>query len=288
VTVFASVSIIFIVFTSYFYFTIILANRKAIVYNIVVYCGTISLWKVINLIKNIFFDLDGTMLPMDQEKFVKVYFNEICKRFCTELKLDSESLIKGIWKGTAAMVKNDRSAQNVEVFWNVFAKTCGRHVLNYIKDFDDFYNNEFYETKSVCKFNPVVPETINVLKKKGYKLVAATNPIFPSVATHTRLKWAGLNPSDFALVTTYDNSSSCKPNPLYYVEIMEKLNLQPEECMMVGNDVGEDMIPTQGLGMDNYLVTDCLINRDEADYSSFKQGSFKDFLTYARMMPDVK
>lgn len=240
------------------------------------------------MIRNIFFDLDGTMLPMDQDSFVKVYFGEICKRFCPVLKIESEALIKGIWKGTSAMVKNDRSVPNIEVFWKTFAKCCGKEVLNYVKEFDDFYTKEFLETKSVCKYNPAVPEAIKTLKSKGYRLVAATNPIFPTIATQNRITWAGINPSDFSLVTTYENSGSCKPNPLYYIEIMEKLGVEPEECMMVGNDINEDILPAKGLNMDTYIVTDCLINRDSIDFSEFKQGSFKDFLSYARMMPDVK
>lgn len=240
------------------------------------------------MIKSILFDLDGTMLPMDQDKFVKIYFTELCKRFCPVLKIDSDSLIKGVWKGTGAMVKNDRTMDNLEVFWRTFAKFCGKEVLQHIKSFDDFYANEFIASKAACSYNPVVPETIKVLKSKGYRLVAATNPIFPAVATNNRLSWAGLKPSDFDLVTTYDNSGSCKPNPLYYIEIMEKLDLEPEQCMMVGNDVGEDMIPATNLHMDTYLVTDCLINREDKDISSYKHGSFRDFLTYARMLPDVR
>lgn len=240
------------------------------------------------MIKNIFFDLDGTMLPMDQDEFIKVYFGQLCKRFCPVLKLTGEELIKGVWRGTGAMVKNDGSEPNLNAFWKTFAKVCGRDVLEYVKDFDDFYVNEFNETKNVCKYNPSVPETVKVLKSKGYRLVAATNPIFPSVATHNRLGWAGVTPGDFALVTTYENSGYCKPNPKYYMEILQKLNLAPEECMMVGNDVEEDVIPCQQLSITPYLVTDCLINKEDRDCSNIQQGSFRDFLTYARMMPDVK
>lgn len=224
---------------------------------------------------------------MDQDSFVKVYFGEICKRFCPVLKIDGEALIKGIWKGTSAMVKNDGTASNMEVFWRTFAKCCGKEVLGYVEDFNDFYAREFLETKKICGYNPAVCETVKVLKSKGYRLVAATNPIFPPVATYNRVKWAGVDPSDFALVTTYDNSGSCKPNPLYYTEITDKLKLRPEECMMVGNDVGEDMLPARSLNMDVYLITDCLINKDGVDCSEFKQGSFKDFLSYARTLPDV-
>lgn len=240
------------------------------------------------MIKTVLFDLDGTMLPMDQDEFVRIYFVELCKRFCPELGLDEKSFIKAMWKATGAMIRNDGSEPNVDAFWNTFSKLVGKNVLSKIKDFDNFYENEFIECKAATKYNPAVPEAIKVLRNKGYITVAATNPLFPPVATNRRLNWAGVDKRDFAFVTTYDNCSFCKPNPLYFREICEKLKLEPEECMMVGNDVDEDMISASSLGMDTFLVTDCLLNRSESDSSVFKQGSFKDFLNYSRMMPDVK
>ena len=240
------------------------------------------------MLKYILFDLDGTMLPMDQDKFVKFYFQELCKRFCEPLDMDDRTLVKSVWKATESMIKNDGSKPNIEAFWKTFAKLCGKEVLDHIKDFDDFYVNEFNNCKSVCKYNPNVPEAIKTLISKGYTLIAATNPLFPKQATYNRLGWAGVKPEDFVLVTTYENSSSCKPNTLYFEEILEKLGAQPSECMMVGNDVDEDMLSAGSLGMDTFLVTDCLINRSEKPIAGFRRGSFRDFLTCARVLPDVR
>lgn len=240
------------------------------------------------MIKAVLFDLDGTMLPMDQEEFVRVYFTELCKRFCPVLKIEDKALIKAVWKATGSMIKNNRTEPNINAFWKTFAKILGKDVLKYKEDFDDFYVNEFNVCKKICGYNPAVSETIKVLKSKGYTVIAATNPIFPAIATNNRIGWTGANTNDFALVTTYENSSSCKPNPEYFREIAEKLNLKPEQCLMVGNDVDEDMISASSVGMDVFLVTDCLINREDKDYSQYKQGSFKEFLNYSRIMPDVK
>lgn len=240
------------------------------------------------MIKAVLFDLDGTMLPMNQDEFVKVYFTELCKRFCPELQMDNQTLIKAVWKATGAMVKNDRVEPNENVFWKTFAHICGDKVLDYREKFDDFYVNEFNTCKKVCGYNPAVSETIKVLKSKGYTLAAATNPIFPAVATHNRISWTGADKNDFVLVTTYENSCSCKPNPEYFTEVSEKLDIKPEHCLMVGNDVDEDMIAASSVGMDVFLVTDCIINRSDKDCSLYKQGSFKDLLNYARIMPDVK
>lgn len=240
------------------------------------------------MLRNIFFDLDGTMLPMDQDYFIKIYFTELSKRFCPVLGLESEQLIKAVWKSTNSMIKNDGSRTNREAFWATFSRIYGKDILKYVKDFDDFYDNEFSECKIATKYNPVMPEIIKTLKNKGYTLVAATNPLFPEVAITNRISWAGINPSDFKIITTYENSSTCKPNPDYFSEITEKLSAQPEECLMVGNDVDEDILSSEKIGMDNFLLTDCIINRSESDFSDYKHGDMRELLTFARTLPDVK
>ena len=101
----------------------------------------------------------------------------------------------------------------------------------------------------------------------------ATNPLFPAVATESRIRWAGLQKEDFELVTTYENSKHCKPNPDYYRDIIEEIGVRPEECLMVGNDVNEDMI-AESLGMKVFLLTDCLINKEEKDITVYPNGDF--------------
>ena len=101
----------------------------------------------------------------------------------------------------------------------------------------------------------------------------ATNPLFPRVSTESRVRWAGLDKEDFALITTFEDYSYCKPNLEYYKEILAKLDLNAEECVMVGNDVNEDMV-AEKLGMKVFLLTDCVINKDNKDISVYPNGGF--------------
>ena len=117
----------------------------------------------------------------------------------------------------------------------------------------------------------------------GYQVILATNPLFPAIATQSRIRWAGLEPEDFERITTYENARFCKPNPDYYREILGKLNLNPSDCLMVGNDVDEDMI-AETLGMKVFLLTDCLINRNQADISRYPSGGFPELLQYVRSL----
>jgi FMN phosphatase YigB (HAD superfamily) len=228
--------------------------------------------------KMILFDLDGTLLPMDQDVFVKTYFGAIAKKLAPH-GYEPQKLVQSIWVGTKAMIKNDGSKKNEQAFWDTFAGIYGEQVRDEIVYFDEFYEQNFDGVQVSCGFNAEAAKTVRQLKEAGYRLALATNPIFPSIATEKRMRWAGLDRSDFELYTTYENSRYCKPNLKYYEDILTALDVKAEECLMVGNDVGEDMI-AENLGMKVFLLTDCLINRENKDISVYPHGSFAELLAF--------
>lgn len=229
-------------------------------------------------IRTILFDLDGTLLPMDQDVFVEAYFKRLAMKLAPH-GYEPKKLISAIWQGTMAMIANDGRCTNEEAFWNHFAGIFGEDCRKDEPIFAEYYRNEFQQVADACGFNPEAAKTIAALKQQGYRLVLATNPIFPAIATESRMRWAGLNQDDFELYTTYENIGCCKPNLDYYREILRRIGCQPEECLMVGNDVGDDMCARE-LGMDVFLLTDCLINKENADISVYPNGSFKELLDY--------
>ena len=226
----------------------------------------------------ILFDLDGTLLPMDQEVFTKAYFQRLAAKLAPYGYVPAK-LIDGVWAGTAAMVKNDGGRTNEEAFWDRFAGLIGDRVLRDKPLFDEYYRREFQEVASVCGLNPKARETVDTLKGAGYRLALATNPLFPAVATESRIRWAGLEPGDFELYTTYENTGYCKPNPAYYRDLLERLDCDAEDCLMVGNDVEEDMVAGT-VGMKVFLLTDCIINKQGKDIASFPHGGFDELLQY--------
>lgn len=231
------------------------------------------------MFKNYLFDLDGTLLPMDIRKFTEFYLQALCRRFVPEIGIEAKTLVKAVWDGAGAMAKNDGTVLNSEVFWKTMNTVCDRDMRAYAEDFDDFYRNEFIEAKKATEFTPYAKKTIDFLKSRGVRLIIATNPIFPKAATYRRIEWAGLDPSDFEYVTVYDNCSSCKPNLNYYADICSFCKIKPEESLMTGNDVDEDMCASH-LGFNTYLITDCLINRKDKDISVYRNGSFEDYFEY--------
>lgn len=228
----------------------------------------------------VLFDLDGTLLPMDQDFFVKAYFGLLAKKLAP-FGYDPQQLVKAIWTGTAAMVKNDGSRTNEQVFWDCFAKLLGEEVRKDEPLFEEYYRIEFQQVQAACGFAPEARRVIDQVKAPGTRVILATNPIFPAIATRSRIRWAGLEPSDFEYITTYENACHCKPDPDYYRDILAKAGLSAGDCLMVGNDVAEDMVAGE-LGMDTFLLTDCLINKYDRDISAWNHGGFPELTEYLR------
>ncbi len=230
------------------------------------------------MITTVLFDLDGTLLPMDQAVFIRAYIGGMTAKLQPH-GYDPKRLTKSIWQGTGAMTLNDGSRSNEAVFWEAFSGAYGRDLRPEEHLFNDFYHKEFQEVRHVCGFAPEAAQVIRWLKDRGITVALATNPLFPAIATHSRVRWAGLEPGDFAHITTYENSSRCKPNPDYFQEVLDALGVSPEECLMVGNDAVEDTA-AQALGIPVFLLTPCLINNDNRDLSSYPQGGFPELMDY--------
>ena len=229
-------------------------------------------------LKTVLFDLDGTLLPMDQDGLVRKYLTLITARLAKS-GYDPRHLAGVIMHGTEKMVENDGRVSNEEVFWRTFESVYGEGTRSEEPKFNDFYVEEFDLLSDMCQPTPRANECVKKIKESGRSVVLATNPLFPRIATEKRMAWAGLDKNDFILCTTYENSSFCKPNVKYYEEILEKIGATAKECLMVGNDVEEDMI-AEKLGIRVFLLTDSVINRSGTDISKYPHGSFDELMEY--------
>lgn len=232
----------------------------------------------------ILFDLDGTLLPMDVEEFTHRYFGLILQTM-NEKGFDGKMILDAILSSTKAMILNDGKKTNEEVFWENFTSltNLSRDLME--PHFNDFYEHVFDQIDSHVQ-SENMKQAVNILKEKNYRLILSTNPLFPRIATLKRIQWAGLDPNDFDYITTYENSSACKPNLAYYEEIIDKLDLDIKECMMVGNDVQEDGI-LEKIGIPVYLVNDYLLNRNNQKITTFEMTDSDAFLKYVQNLPSL-
>lgn len=237
------------------------------------------------MLNTILMDLDGTLLPFEQDDFIKTYFGLLCKRLAP-MGYAPEAVVAAMWEGSKAMIRNDGTVLNHDRFWSVFAQLLGESIYEEEAHLDEFYLGDFDNVKTVLRGDTCAKALVELLKNKGYTVVLATNPLFPEQAQRTRMAWAGLTPADFAHVTHYGNSRFCKPNPRYYEEILQTIGKTPAECLMLGNSIPEDMI-AESLGMQVYFVNTHVENPNGDPTDRFMQGSLEEFMRYAERLPDV-
>ena len=234
--------------------------------------------------KAILFDLDGTLLPMDREEFVRAYLPGISMKAA---ELGNPKVIADcILKGSYAMVKYTGGELTLEqVFWRAFEQLSGitRNASEAI--FDAYYRSEAFDrVRDVTPAEPLVPEIIASAKKTGLRLILATSPLFPKIAVEKRIRWAGLDPHDFELITTFEYFHAAKPNREYYEELLERTGLKAEECIMVGNDAREDLPAPHALGMETFLVTNHAIIPQGYEYRCDHEGDYRALLEFIRSL----
>ena len=228
------------------------------------------------MVRTILFDLDGTLLPIDTDAFIKGYFRALAAH--AGHLIPPEKLVKEVWAATGEMIRNtDPAVTNAKVFARAFFPAVGQDEETLMPVFDSFYRTRFPELRSACSGLPgIARSVVQTALEKGYEIVLATNPLFPRVAIEERMRWIEVDDLPWRLVTVYEDMHACKPQPAYYQEVLARIGRRPEECLMVGNDVQEDGAAAL-VGIDVYFVTDFLINREGRPLPPERSGSLAAF-----------
>ena len=239
-----------------------------------------------NTYKAIFFDLDGTLLPMELQDFLDAYFDVLAKAAARH-GFEPATFSRAVGVSVGAMAKHEPGILNADAFWECFEREWGSAGQREQDFFEDFYENDFDQVGAGITPNPAASRAIEVLRQKGYPLYLTTMPMFPRPAVEWRLRWSGVDPEAFQLITCYDNSTACKPHLHYYQENVERAGVPAQNILMVGNNTEEDLAAMQ-LGMDAFLVTDHLINPNDFDVELVKHGSLADFADFAQALPECR
>lgn len=87
--------------------------------------------------------------------------------------------------------------------------------------------------------------------KKRFKLGVITNG--PSDVQRRKIESCGFD-GLFDLILCSADVGVCKPDPMIFIEAAERLGVNLEECLMVGNNVHKDVIASSKLGMRAVLL----------------------------------
>ena len=235
--------------------------------------------------KLIMSDLDNTLVPIyTQDRFVEIWFRDIAAVY-RKYGLDVQKALKGVNQGVRAMLYNESGRKNIDVFYDEIKKISGYSRDQIEPPTVEYYSTTFENVYDLTLPNPYAVRIGELMKEKADYAVIATMPIFTIEAVAMRMKWVGLDPARFDLITTAHTSSYCKPNPRYFWEILDRFGVQPEEALMIGNDVREDMMPCRTLGIDTFLVTNYMITH-QLPYDKFRYGTYEDLIAFLESIPE--
>jgi FMN phosphatase YigB (HAD superfamily) len=208
------------------------------------------------MFKAILLDLDDTLLANPMETFIPAYFQAL-GAYMAHL-VPPERLLQELMRGSRAMEANvGAGITNEEAFAAVFYPALGHERSDLEPVLVQFYAEEYPKLRSLTHPVPEGRPLIEWAFESDLQVVIATNPFFPRVAIEQRLEWANVPVTDFdyALVTCYEDMHATKAHSAYYQEIIDLLDLQPGECLMVGDDWQRDMEPAASIGIPVYWIT---------------------------------
>jgi FMN phosphatase YigB (HAD superfamily) len=205
------------------------------------------------MISAILFDLDDTLLESDIGQFLPAYLKSLGKFMAPGL--DPARLTEALMAGTQAMVRNeDPEITLQQAFDSVFFPMIGLDRARLAPDFDRFYREQYPHLSDLTHTLDLAPRVVECAFARRWKVVVATNPLFPLTAAEERLRWAGIDPASypFDLVTAYETMHFAKPRPEFVAEVLGRIAAQPAEAVFVGNDPSEDIVPARALGLASY------------------------------------
>jgi FMN phosphatase YigB (HAD superfamily) len=201
-------------------------------------------------------DLDDTLLSNRMQSFQPAYLKAIGKHLARHFPPDK--MIRELLASTQKMLSNNRPDQTLEeVFDSSFYPALGVTKQDLKYDIDCFYSEVFPSLKSLTAPRPEAKKLIEMALRKGWRLVVATNPLFPKTAILQRLGWAGFSTNEvpFDLIPSYETFHFAKPNPAYFTEILAQLGAPSDPVLMIGNDFEMDILPAIQSGLPAFWLT---------------------------------
>lgn len=216
------------------------------------------------LIRAILFDLDGTLSFMDNEKFMRNYVGLLAPRFSHLYPPDK--FAKQLMRSTDVMVREPKPGRtNLQTFFDDFCRVLSLSFSVLWPIFEEYYEHDFPNLKYLVKPNPEGNKAVETAIQQGYTVAVAANPVMPLSAIKERIRWAGFSPELFKAIPSIETFHFCKPHPGFFEEAAKHLEVEPAQCLMVGNHPVEDLA-ARHTGMKTFLNSE-VMDGVETDYA---------------------
>jgi len=198
-------------------------------------------------------DLDDTLLNTNLESFVPAYFQALAKEFAPQIA--PQLMMRALISGMQLMSESEDFSHTLqEVFDAEFYPQVNIPRAALEPAIGNFYDNIFPTLEGLTSKRPEAKPFMDWAFSQGFRMAIATDPLLPRQTIYQRLRWAGFEPEQFELVTTFDHFHFSKTHPAYYAELLGRMGWPEGPVLMVGNDLERDIRPAQRLGLATYHV----------------------------------
>jgi FMN phosphatase YigB (HAD superfamily) len=209
-------------------------------------------------------DLDDTLLNTNLEAFIPAYFQALAKELAPQI--DPDLIFRALIAGTRPMNESDDFSRTLEeVFAGEFYPQLNVSRGTLDAAIENFYDNIFPNLAGLTSAKPAAKPFVDWAFSQGYRIAIATDPLLPLKAAHHRLRWAGFEPEQFELVSSYEHFHFSKSHLAYYAEVLGMLGWPEGPVLMVGNDLERDILPAQTLGLTTYHIDEAAGSRSRSE-----------------------
>jgi len=226
-------------------------------------------------IKGLLLDLDGTLVDIKVSFFLDTMMESMVDYFIA--LLDPETFRRGLIGSIDELISSPRSSgeTNQDGFYDAFFRLTGLSPEAAQQGFDAYYRDVFPGFSEYGSYVDGALDLIESAHERGFALALATNPIFPRAAVLERMSWGNLSPDPFTFIAALENTRACKPQIEFFTAVADALDLHPEQCLMVGNDVAHDLAASSA-GMRTYLAEPHLVREDASGNVPDGRGLLRD------------
>jgi len=203
------------------------------------------------MFRAVLFDLDGTLLDMDGDAFLEDYIDKLADFLHPWIV--KERFTSALWSAAVGALASGHSGQsNRDVLIKSLSDTLSVDPQP-LRDHIDQFN----ETRSALVMPGGHPRNgarraVEAAHVLGMKIAVATTPIYGLPVVMDRLARADVADMPWDLIAS-DSFCSTKPYPAYYHEVANFLGVNPDQCLMVGDDAFNDLA-ARATGMATYYV----------------------------------
>lgn len=198
-------------------------------------------------------DLDDTLLDTNLDAFMPAYFQALSKHLVKHSA--PATMLRALIAGVNLMNESEDPTHTLEEIFDAdFYAQLGFSKQDLILLIEEFYEDVFPTLAQHTRQRPDAVPLIDWARSRGCRIAIATDPLFPRKATYHRLRWAGFDPEEFELVSTFEHFHFTKTHPTYYAEVLGRMGWPEGPVLMVGNDPARDLIPAHRLGLKTFFV----------------------------------